>query len=128
MMPREFRKIIAWQHAHRLTLRVYDCTRSFPVEERYGITSQLRRAAASVAANIVEGSSRSSVTDYLRFLEIAMGSLRESEYFLLLAYDLKLLTNTRYDEVVQVLDETARTLSGSIAANRRQQASKNPEK
>src|ERR1700746_256688 len=82
---RDYVKIEAWRLADDLTVAVYERTRSFPREEVYGLTSQLRRAAYSVPANIVEGASRESKKDYLHFLYIARGSLAETQYFIHLA-------------------------------------------
>jgi four helix bundle protein len=82
---RDYTKIEAWRLADDLTVAVYGRSRSFPREEIYGRTSQLRRAAYSVPANIVEGSSRESKKDYLHFLYIARGSLSETQYFVHLA-------------------------------------------
>jgi four helix bundle protein len=82
---RDYRKIEAWKLADDLTVVVYERTRSFPKDELYGLTSQLRRASYSVPANIVEGSSRESKKDYLHFLYIARGSLSEAQYFIHLA-------------------------------------------
>ena len=82
---RDYTKIEAWRLADDLTVAVYAETRSFPREEIYGLTSQLRRASYSVPANIVEGSSRESQKDYLHFLYIARGSLSETQYFIHLA-------------------------------------------
>jgi four helix bundle protein len=82
---RDYTKIEAWRLADDLTVAIYECTRSFPKEEVYGLTSQLRRAAYSVPANIVEGASRASKKDYLHFLYIARGSLSETQYFVHLA-------------------------------------------
>jgi four helix bundle protein len=84
----DFRNIVAWQRAHELTLAVYLHTRILPNEERFAMQSQMRRAAFSVPANIAEGSSRRSDRDFLRFLEIAAGSLKELQYFVILAKDL----------------------------------------
>jgi len=78
---RDFRKIETWQLADDLVVAVYEATKSFPREETYGITSQIRRAASSVAANIVGGASRESSKDYAHFLQIARGSLAETQYF-----------------------------------------------
>ncbi len=82
---RDYTKIEAWKLADDLTVAVYQHTQSFPREELYGLTSQLRRAASSVPANIVEGSARESQRDYLHFLHIARASLAEAQYFLHLA-------------------------------------------
>src|SRR5437867_2666267 len=80
-MARDFKKIKAWQKADDLAVNVYEITRTFPKEEIYGMTSQMRRAAISVAANIAEGSARNTVRDYLHFLNLAEASLIEVEYY-----------------------------------------------
>src|SRR5262245_41378929 len=85
---RDYTKIEAWRAGDDLTVAVYERTRSFPKEEIYGLTSQLRRAAYSVLANIVEGALRESKKDYLHFLYIARGSLAETQYFVHLARQL----------------------------------------
>src|ERR1051325_7101004 len=90
---RDYSKIEAWKLADDLTVAVYEQTRSFPREEIYGLTSQLRRASYSVPANIVEGSSRESKKDYRHFLYIARGSLSETQYFVHLAGRLGYLSN-----------------------------------
>src|SRR5271165_3894605 len=93
---KDFRGLNVWQRAHRIALSVYRCTRGFPREETYGISSQLRRCSASVAANIAEGCGRSSNAEFARFLGMAMGSASEMEYFLLLARDLEYLSPETY--------------------------------
>ena len=75
-----YKRFIAWQECHKLVLEVYKATKSFPPEERYGLTSQLRRASFSAAANIVEGASRKGRNEFRRFLDISLGSLSEVEY------------------------------------------------
>lgn len=82
---RDYTKISAWKLADDLTVAIYEKTRSFPREELYGLTSQLRRAVSSVPANIVEGSARETQKDYLHFLHIARASLSETQYFVHLA-------------------------------------------
>ena len=94
---RDYTKIKAWQLADDLTVSVYERTRSFPREEVYGLTSQLRRASYSVPANIVEGASRESKRDYLHFLYIARGSLSETQYFIHLARRLRYLSDQDAD-------------------------------
>jgi four helix bundle protein len=91
-MSRDHRKLRAFHLADDLAVRVYTETRPFPVSERYGLQGQLRRAAVSVAANIVEGSARRSESDYLRFLEIALSSACEADYLIDLCRRLDLLT------------------------------------
>ena len=89
---RDYTKIEAWKLADDLTVAVYSSTKAFPKEEMYGLTSQLRRAAYSVPANVVEGASRESKRDYLHFLYIARGSLSETQYFIHLARRLEYLS------------------------------------
>ena len=100
-MARDYRKIVAWQRAHQLTLRIYKKTKAFPSEERFGLISQLRRAAYSVPSNIVEGSARGTKKEYLRFLYISLASLKEAEYFLLLSHDLGYLNKPDYEELTE---------------------------
>jgi four helix bundle protein len=83
-----FRDLIVWQKSHRLVLEVYRITRGFPRDERYGLTSQLRRAIVSVPANIAEGFRKRSRADKARFMNIAHASLDEARYYLILANDL----------------------------------------
>jgi four helix bundle protein len=115
---RDFRKIKAWQLADDLAVAVYDVSKSFPREEIYGITSQLRRAASSVAANIVEGASRESFKDYAHFLQIARGSLAEAQYFLHLAKRLSYLDDAQAGRVEALAKETFACLHGLILAVR----------
>jgi four helix bundle protein len=113
---RDYTKIETWKLADDLTVAVYERTRSFPKEEVYGLTSQLRRASYSVPANIVEGSSRDSKKDYLHFLYIARGSLSETQYFIHLAARLGYLSS---EEAVRLHEQTKLTfgcLHGLIRA------------
>jgi four helix bundle protein len=89
---RDFREIRVWAKAHLLTLEIYKLTGTFPRDEIYGLTSQLRRSSASIAANIAEGFGRGGNTELARVLQIGMGSASEVEYHILLARDLNLLT------------------------------------
>ena len=117
---RDYRKIIAWQRAHKLTLAVYGATETFPKEEVFGLTSQLRRASSSAPTNIVEGATRESKRDYLRFLNIAASSLSETEYLLLLAHDLRYLDDVPYEELTKKVNETHAPLSGLTVAVRKE--------
>lgn len=96
---RDFRQIMVWDKSHRLTLEIYKVTAKFPSNETYGITSQVRRASASIPANIAEGFGRGGNAELARFLQIAMGSACEVEYHILLAKDLNLLTIIEYDSL-----------------------------
>jgi four helix bundle protein len=113
---RDYTKIEAWKLADDLTVAVYQATQSFPREEIYGITSQIRRAACSVPANIVEGSSRESKKDYLHFLYIARGSLSETQYFVHLSRRLGYLSNTDADRLIGQTRQTFACLHGLIKA------------
>ena len=115
-MIRDYHKIVAWRLAHELTLDIYSVTRRFPTQELYGITSQARRAAFGVPSNIAEGSGRESKRDYLRFLFIAHASLKETEYFLLLSRDLKLLGTDDYQRISDLVNRSFATLQGLIKA------------
>ena len=115
-MARRYRDLAAWKQSHELTLAVYKQTQRFPAEERFGLTSQLRRASYSVPANISEGSGRETNKDYLRFLIIALSSLKETEYFLLLARDLGYLAEDQYISLTEIVNGTFGALQGLIKA------------
>jgi len=87
-MAQTFEDLVVWQKAHQFVLSVYRLTKVFPKEEVYGLSSQFRRAAVSIAANIAEGFKKRGKADKLRFLNIAQGSLSECYYYLLLTRDL----------------------------------------
>jgi four helix bundle protein len=111
---RDFTKIEAWRLADDLTVSVYERSRGFPKEETYGITSQLRRAASSVAANIAEGPARETKRDYLHFLYIARGSLAETQYFIHLAHRLGYLNPSDAETLSELGRETFACLLGLI--------------
>jgi four helix bundle protein len=92
----DFKELKVWIKAHSLTLDVYRLTRAFPRDEIYGLTSQIRRASASVGANLAEGCGRRSDAELRRFVQIARGSANELEYHLLLARDLQLLGDAEF--------------------------------
>jgi len=101
-----FKNLKVWEKAHSLTLEVYRATEAFPRNEMYGLTGQMRRSAASIGANIAEGTCRSGDREFGRFLQVAMGSASELEYHLLLAHDLAMLKPMDYErlsgEVIEV--------------------------
>ena len=111
-----FRNLKVWQKAHTLTLDVYNASRSFPKEELFGLTSQMRRASASVGANIAEGTCRKGDGEFGRFLHIAIGSASELEYHLLLARDLNLLRGADYEQLFAKAVEVKRMLASLIKA------------
>ena len=109
-----FRDLRVWQKGHQLTLAVYRATRDFPKPELYGLTSQMRRAAVSIGANIAEGCGRDAGPDFARFLQMAMGSASELEYHLLLAHDLNLLADELYAGLAADTTEVKRMLASLI--------------
>jgi four helix bundle protein len=108
---KNFRDLKVWEKSHRHTLDVYRITKTFPAEERYGVISQLRRAAVSIPTNIAEGCGRKSEPDFSRFLEIAFSSACEVEYLLLLSKDLGYLPQARAYQIEDNLVEIKRMLS-----------------
>ncbi|MHC4985319.1 MAG: four helix bundle protein [Planctomycetota bacterium] len=115
----DHRKLKAFQLTDAFVLAVYEATKSFQQDERFGLTSQLRRAAVSAAANIVEGCGRYTRKDYLHFLGMAMGSLREAGYLVSLAERLGYLPEAEAAALLAQYDECARVLSGLITGLRR---------
>ena len=112
MQPHE--QIDAWKAAHALVLAVYAHTKGWPIEERYGLTSQVRRAAFSVAANIVEGRAKRGRKEFRRYLDIAWGSLAEVGYTIQLAKDLGLLAKGDFDRLEALRAATGRPLYGLL--------------
>lgn len=108
---RDFRDLKVWEKAHRLTLAVYKATSVFPKAELYGLTSQMRRACASIPANIAEGCGRSGEAELARFLRIALGSASELEYRLLLAHDLAFLSHSDHTRFADRVTEVKRMLT-----------------
>ena len=109
---RDFKKIQVWEKAHQFTLRLYKATSFFPKEEIYGLTSQIRRAAASIPANIAEGCGRDTQAELARFVHIAGGSASELEYHLILAHDLGYIDDKAYPELDSAINEIKRMLNG----------------
>lgn len=106
-----FKKLVVWQLAKEIAIDIYSLTKSFPKEERYGLVSQMTRAAVSVPSNIAEGSSRSSAKDQIRFIEIAYGSLMELSCQIEISHDLGYLN----DEAFCALNKKADNLSVKLS-------------
>ena len=111
---KDFRRLMVWQKSHVFVLELYRSTKSFPREELYGLTSQIRRAAVSIPSNIVEGCGRQGDAELGRFFQIAMGSAREVEYQLLLARDLEFISNATHSSLEQRLIEIKKMLNSFI--------------
>ena len=107
----DFKKLKVWTKAHELTLAIYKRTRTFPNDEMYGLTSQIRRASVSIGANIAEGCGRRSDPEMKRFVQIARSSASELEYHLLLARDLHLLAQVEFKELEANVLEIQRMLA-----------------
>ncbi len=101
-----FRKLLVWQRAHQWILMIYKLTEKFPKHEMFGLVSQMRRAAVSVAANMAEGYAAGGKGQFGRYLDIAQGSLAEVEYYLILALDLKYITQAEYEQTEALRSET----------------------
>jgi four helix bundle protein len=103
-----YQRIKAWERCHELCVAVYQATEAWPIDERFGLSSQARRAAHSAAANIAEGSAKKGSREFRRYLNISLGSLSELSYTLLLARDLKILQRNEWEK----LDELHRKAGG----------------
>jgi four helix bundle protein len=108
---KDFRQLKVWERSHHLPLKVYVHTRNFPKDELYGLAAQMRRAAASIGANIAEGCGRRGDAELGRFLQIAMGSACELEYHLLLARDLGILAVSAHEQLLPMVTEIKRMLT-----------------
>jgi four helix bundle protein len=107
-------KLTVWQKAHELTLKIYKTSCSFPKDEKYNLTSQLRRSCSSIPANIVEGQSRNTTKDYINFLYNARASLEETRYHLLLTKDLTYITDDQYRNFENDCAEISKMLNALI--------------
>lgn len=119
MATQKFTELLVWQKAHQFVLQVYAYCQNFPKEERYALSSQLKRAAVSIAANIAEGYRKAGKADKARFLNIAQGSLNECDYYLILAKDLNYgdnqILNTQLNEVSRILESYRSKILSSIS-------------
>jgi len=112
---RNYRDLEVWEKAHKLTLQLYQRSRTFPKEEFYGLTSQLRRSMMSIGANLAEGCGRQTTPELARFVRIAMGSASEVDYHLLLARDFGYLQSDEHQELSQELTRIRKMLASLLA-------------
>jgi len=110
-----YKDLKVWQKAHQLTLNVYKESKHFPKEELYSLTNQLRRASSSIPANIAEGCGKNTSGDFANFLNIALGSANEAEYFILLSKDLEYLSVEKYDILSNQINEIKAMLISLIS-------------
>jgi len=113
---RSFKDLECWQQAHEFVKVVYAVTKHFPEDELYGLTSQFRRAAVSIAANICEGYRKLSRADKLRFLNIAQGSLEECRYYIILSHDIEYMDHATHDRLEYLINGTSWKLNGYAEA------------
>src|SRR5688572_9214252 len=111
---KDFRQLKVWEKAHLLALEIYKATATFPKEELYGLMSQLRRASVSIPTNIAEGCGRNTDADFARFLQIAMGSASETEYEIILAFDLGFLSKNQFESLQSQAEEVKKMLASFI--------------
>jgi four helix bundle protein len=111
---KDFRSLKVWEKAHELTLKIYKITDSFPKQEIYGVTNQIRRAAVSIPTNIAEGCGKDTDPELKRYCLIAMGSSSELEYLLLLAHDLKYFSEEDYQQTQSQIIEIRKMLNAFI--------------
>ncbi len=110
-----YRELLIWQKGMDITEKVYQLTKSFPMEEQYGLTSQIKRSSISIPSNIAEGYGRNSTKSYLHFTKIALGSLFELETQLLLAYKLNFIKNEEhYTTIMYLITEESKMISSFI--------------
>ncbi len=114
MATKSYKELIVWQKAHSFVLKVYSFSESFPKSELYGLTSQFRRAAVSIAANIAEGYVKKSPADKVRFFNISLGSLEECSYYIILSKDLNYITEEQSVILDKLLGETEKILNTYI--------------
>ncbi len=100
-----YKDLKVWEKAHGFTLKIYEITKLFPKEEIYSLTNQVRRSAASIPANIAEGCGKNTKPDFANFLNIALGSANESEYYLILSKDLHYLKEDDFSELLKAINE-----------------------
>ncbi|MFT3846235.1 MAG: four helix bundle protein [Lacibacter sp.] len=100
-----YKDLKVWERAHGFTLKIYEVTKQFPKEEIYSLTNQVRRSAASIPANIAEGCGKNTNPDFANFLNIALGSANESEYYLILSKDLHYLKEEDFSELLKAINE-----------------------
>ena len=110
-----YKDLKVWEKAHHFTLQVYEVTKSFPKEETYSLTNQIRRSASSIPANIAEGCGKNSQLELAHFLNVALGSSNETEYYLILAKDLKYFSNEIYEDLFAKINEIKAMLIALIS-------------
>lgn len=113
---RNYKELKVWERAHQLTLTIYELTNNFPTEEKFGITSQIRRAAVSIPTNIAEGCGHNSDKEFRRFLGFSLASATEVEYLITLSFDLEYCPTDKYNKLQSEVEEIKKMLYGFITS------------
>jgi len=113
-MSRDYKKLEVWKLAHKLVLKTYDMTKKFPKSEWFGLISQMRRAAVSIPANIVEGAGRKGQKEYIHFLYTSLSSCNELGYYIYLSAELNFIDNREYKEMETLSLQVSKMLQGLI--------------
>ena len=109
---KDFKNLKVWQKGIKMVAEIYNTTQSFPKDELYGLTSQIRRSAVSIPSNIAEGSGRNSDKEFNRFLNISLGSSFELETQIIIAHELKFLSNNEFSELIAEIQEQQKMITG----------------
>ncbi len=109
---KDFKNLKVWQKGIKMVAEIYNTTQSFPKDELYGLTSQIRRSAISIPSNIAEGSGRNSDKEFNRFLNISLGSSFELETQIIIAHELKFLSNNEFSELIAEIQEQQKMITG----------------
>ena len=115
---KSFTDLIAWKEGHKLVLMIYDITKQFPKEEIFGLTNQLRRAVVSFTSNIAEGFSRQSYKDKIKFYYISLGSLTEVQNQLLIAKDIKYISQEYFNKIAEQTTKVSKIINGLIKSSK----------
>ncbi|MEO7177001.1 MAG: four helix bundle protein [Saprospiraceae bacterium] len=110
----DFKKLIVWKEAHELTKQIYEISAKFPPEEKFGLTSQIRRSSASIPCNIAEGTGKDGNRDFAKYLQIAMGSAAETEYLIFLSFELEFNSLEEYQKLNQKIETVKKLLFGLL--------------
>jgi len=127
---KSFEDLDVWEAAHELVLEIYRITKSFPEEERFRLIDQLCRSAASIPANIAEGTGKKTLNEYIQFLYNARGSFEETRYHLILARDLDYVDKTEFDTLTKQCNSIGKMLNGlikSLKSSKRKTRTKHPK-
>ncbi len=114
MLIKSYRDLEVWKKSMLLTNKIYDCTQTFPKEEMFGLSNQMRRAAVSIPSNVAEGSIRGTKPEFSRFINISRGSLAELETQIIISYDRKYITQKIYDELILLAETISKMLLGLL--------------